>query len=188
MAKQKNNIVMRSTRGMVGGQIVFKRRAGKGYVSAPPEVKEGRKPTERQLLLQEKFKRNILFARMAIKDPELKTQYENAAHRGQSAFNRAFQDSAAAPQVLNVITSGYIGSIGNTIVVTADDDFKVNAVKVQILDAAGGLIEEGSASRNDDEFSWSYVTTKANPQLTGCKVKATAFDIPENEGTLEVTL
>ena len=38
MARQKNNIIMRSTRGMVGGQIVFKRRAGKGYVSAAPEI------------------------------------------------------------------------------------------------------------------------------------------------------
>ena len=38
MARQKNNIIMRSTRGMVGEQIVFKRRAGKGYVSAAPEI------------------------------------------------------------------------------------------------------------------------------------------------------
>jgi hypothetical protein len=29
MARQKNNLIMRSTRGMVGKQIVFKRRAGK---------------------------------------------------------------------------------------------------------------------------------------------------------------
>ena len=40
MAKQKNNIIMRNTRGMVGGQIVFKRRGGSGYVSA--EQCEGR--------------------------------------------------------------------------------------------------------------------------------------------------
>jgi hypothetical protein len=38
MAKQGNNIIMRNTRGMVGKQIVFKRRAGRSYVAAPPEV------------------------------------------------------------------------------------------------------------------------------------------------------
>ena len=52
MAKQKNNIIMRSTRGMIGGQIVFKRRAGKGYVSAAPETNENRMPTEKQQAVQ----------------------------------------------------------------------------------------------------------------------------------------
>ena len=35
MARQKNNVVMQNTRGMFGGQVVFKKRAGKGYVAAP---------------------------------------------------------------------------------------------------------------------------------------------------------
>ena len=50
MALQKNNIVMRSTRGMVGKQIVFKVRAGKPYVAAPPEVNENRVATPAQLI------------------------------------------------------------------------------------------------------------------------------------------
>ena len=37
MARQKNNAVMQGTHSMVEGQIVFKRRAGKGYVAAAPE-------------------------------------------------------------------------------------------------------------------------------------------------------
>ena len=50
MAKQGNNLIMRNTRGMVGKQIVFKRRAGRSYVAAPPEVNEDRKPTAKQLV------------------------------------------------------------------------------------------------------------------------------------------
>lgn len=59
MARQKNNIIMRSTRGMVGGQIVFKSRAGKPYVAAAPEVNENRQPTANQLLAQERFRKSI---------------------------------------------------------------------------------------------------------------------------------
>jgi hypothetical protein len=188
MAKQKNNIIMRSTRGMVGGQIVFKRRAGKGYVAAAPEVNENRKPTERQLAVQSRFKRCIQYARAAITGVELKDAYEAAAERGQSAFNVAFKDAFASPEVINILTDGYVGGIGNVIVVHATDDFKVNAVIVSIFDSANALIEEGPATPNTDGLSWSYVTTKVNAQVAGTKIKVTAIDIPENEGTLEVTL
>ena len=72
--------------------------------------------------------------------------------------------------------------------VHATDDFKVNVVKVAIRNSADELIEEGAATANADGLSWSYVVQLPNPDVTGTKIKATAFDIPENEGSLEVTL
>ena len=81
MARQKNNLIMRSTRGMVRGQIIFKRRAGMGYVSAAPEVNENRKPTERQLEVQETFKKSAASAQRAMKNPEVKAAYKAAAFR-----------------------------------------------------------------------------------------------------------
>jgi hypothetical protein len=188
MAKQRNNMVMRSTRGMVGGQIVFKRRAGRGYVAAPPEVNENRKPTENQAAAQSKFRRSIKYAAIAMKSPELKKAYQKVALRGQSAQNVAFQDAYFAPVILGIITQGYKGGIGNIIVIHAQDNFKVNSVKVSIRDANDELIEEGAASANEDGLSWTYVITQANRNVSGTKIKASAFDIPENEGTLEVIL
>jgi hypothetical protein len=185
MARQKNNLIMRSTRGMVGGQIVFKRRAGVGYVSAAPEVNENRKPTERQLAVQEKFKKSTAWAQQAMKNAELKAAYKAAALRNQSSYNVAFQDAAYAPVVTGLIIGGYTGVIGNIIVVNATDDFKVNNVKVEIYAPDGELIEEGAAVKNEDEFSWTYTVTKANANYADSVIRALATDIPGNTGIFE---
>ena len=188
MAKQKNNIIMRSTRGMVGKQIVFKRRAGKGYVAAPPEVNENRQPTPTQAVVQQRFREAIAYASAAIKSPELKEAYLEKAKRNQSAHNVAFQDAFLKPEVTGIITQAYLGQVGNIIVVHATDDFKVNAVKVSIHNSANELVEEGAAVENADGLSWSYTATQANPNVDGAVITATAIDIPENEGSLSVTL
>src|SRR5215210_1772956 len=187
MAKQKNNIIMRSTRGMVGGQIVFKRRAGKGYVSAAPEVNENRKPTADQQTAQDKFAASITYAKLAIRDAAVKAAYKAVALRNQSAFNVAFQDASYAPKVIALITNGYIGAAGNSIVVRATDDFKVDSVIVSIRNSNDEVIEEGPAVLSNDDL-WIYTVTQSNLNIAGTKIKATAFDIPENEGSLEVTL
>lgn len=86
MARQKNNIVMRSTRGMFGKQVVFKRRAGKGYLAAPPEVNENHKPTDKQAERQAQFKRSIRFAKSAMLIAKAKEAYAKGAKRGQSGL------------------------------------------------------------------------------------------------------
>ena len=52
-----------------------------GYVSAAPEVNENRKPTERQLEVQETFKKSAASAQRAMKNPEVKAAYKAAAFR-----------------------------------------------------------------------------------------------------------
>jgi hypothetical protein len=188
MARQKNNIVMRSTRGMVGKQIVFKKRAGKPYVAAPPDVNENRKATPGQQAVRERFKSAIAYAAAAIKEPAMKQAYADRAKRGQSPHNVAFQDAFLPPVVQGIVTDGYLGRVGDVIVVHAQDDFKVNAVRISIRSAADELIEEGAAAENADGLSWSYTVTQGNANVVGSKITATAIDIPENEGSLEVTL
>ena len=132
MAKQGNNIIMRNTRGMVGKQIVFKTRAGRSYVAAPPEVNGNRKATPKQLAVQQRFKTSIAYAKAALTSIELKEAYDKVALRGQSAFNVAFKDAFNAPDSTGHCCQDYQGVAGNVIVVHAKDDFKVNAVKVSI--------------------------------------------------------
>ena len=188
MARQKNNVVMQGTRGMFGGQVVFKSRAGKGYVAAPPNVNENRKPTPNQLRAQERFNNSVQYSVEADQIPELRKAYKKLAGRGQSARNIAFRDAYYPPVVLGIITQAYIGNVGNVIVVIAQDDFKVKSVKVSISDPSDVLIEEGDATANPDGITWNYIVTQHNANVAGCVIKATAFDIPQNEGSMEMTV
>ena len=113
MAKQSNNVVMHNTRGMIGKQVVFKKRKGTRYVAAPPLINENRKPTKNQLAHQDKFRRAKDYANEAILNADVKTAYEKVANRGQSAQNMAFRDAYYPPEILSVITQGYAGAVGN---------------------------------------------------------------------------
>jgi hypothetical protein len=188
MARQKNNAVMHNARGMFAKQVVFKERAGTVYLAGPPNIKENRKPTEPQLEVQNRFKSASDFAKLAMEDADLKAFYKKAANRKQTAYNMAFKDAFNPPVVTAVFTNGYRGVVGDNIVVQAQDDFKVTEVKVAIFNSAGELIELGEAVAMATKKSWNYTVTQANALLPGTKIKASAFDIPENEGILEVTL
>ena len=187
MARQSNNLIMRNTRGMLGEQIVFKRRKGTRYVAAPPEIDENRTPTDNQLTHQERFKKASDYANKAIKDPDTKKAYERVANRKQSAQNMAFRDAFYPPEILSVITQGYIGSIGNIIVINAKDDFKVTSVSLSISNADGKLIEEGEAIANKDGMLWVYACTTGNSQVKDCSIQVCAFDIPGNKSVMTVT-
>lgn len=188
MPKQKNNIIMRGTRGMVGKQIVFKTRNGITYVSAPPEVDENRIPTPGQLAIIQRFKTSVAYATGAIKDPAMEEAYSSKARRNQSAYNVAIRDAFTVPEVLGIIAQGYRGEIGDILVVQAIDDFRVKSVRISIHDAANQLIEEGDAVVNADGLNWTYTVTRPNAAVTGSKITATAIDLPGNEGALEITL
>jgi len=186
MAKQTNNLIMQNTRGMIGKQVVFKRRKGTRYVAAPPRVRKNRKPTKNQLAHQERFIKATDYANFAIQDPDVKSGYEKVANKKQSAQNMAFRDAYYPPEILSVITQGYTGAIGNIIVVNAKD-FKVTAVKVRIYSATRELIEGGQAIVNNDGMLWVYTCTAGNADFAGSVVKVSAYDIPGNETVAEVS-
>ena len=66
MARQKKNIVMRNTRGMIGKQIVFKNRNGTRYVAGT--IQHGRKQetNQNQLARQDKFRNGTQYANEAF--------------------------------------------------------------------------------------------------------------------------
>jgi hypothetical protein len=186
MARQSNNHVMKGARGMFGKQVVFKVRKGKQILAAPPNVDEDRVPTPNQLAAQDRFKFSSDYANEAIKDADLKDAYQKVASKRQSAQNMAFKDAYNPPKVIEIITQGYTGAVGNIIVVHAIDDFKVNSLYVSILDGSGALIEKGQAVSNKHGVVWVYTVTTANANIEGCKIVATAFDLPMNDNTMEV--
>lgn len=179
---------MRTTRGMFGKQVVFKKRAGKYYVSAPPEVDENRVPTANELVVRGRFKKSTAYAAAAIRDEGTKAAYAAVARRNQSPYNVAFKDAFRSPEVLEIDAGGYEGAIGNRIVVEATDDFAVSAVKVAVYSPSGTLVESGEAVPSAQGLHWTYTATQANANVSGSRIVATAVDLPGNEGLLEITL
>jgi hypothetical protein len=187
MAKQHGNSVMSSTRGMFNKQVVFRHREGEVILAGPPKKRGNKKATPSQRDIQAAFKKAARYGRLVMEVPELKAAYKKVAAPLQSAYNVAFRDAYTPPVVEKIITIGYRGEVGDIIMIEAFDDFKVNNVRLEIFNAAGELIESGPCEVDFKE-SWKYTVTRENASVQGTKIKATAFDIPENEGTLEVIL
>ena len=186
MAEAKGNIITKGLSGTIGRQLTFRIKAGKTIVSKllTPSTAP---PSDKAAAIRAKFLSSSQYAKKAIKDPALKALYKAAATGGQTAFNLALADAFKAPVVSKITTDNYHGVIGNTLLVEATDDFKVNAVVVSINSAAGDLLEKGNGvvQENGD---WLYTTTAANAALAGSKIMAIATDLPGNSTSFTVTV
>lgn len=186
MARIKGNLFMMNVRGMIGKQIVVKKRGETEYLSAPPTYDENRVPTPNQQAWGIKFKKIVAYAKVAAKDPVSGPDYKAAAIKGQSGYNVAFKDARYAPKVTAITCKGYAGRVGDIIYIQATDDFRVTRVIVSIISSAGDVVEEGVAE--SDGVLWMYSVTRANENISGCRVIAKAYDLPQNEGVKEVTI
>jgi hypothetical protein len=180
-------VVTHGLRGMVGGMLVFKQVNGKTVVAQRPR-KSSKPPTEDQLERQQKFREAAIYAKNAIKEPQLKEIYDAFAGKGKSAYNIAFADYYKAPILSKAMVSNYNGTVGATVKVQAIDDVQVQMVTVEIKRANGLLIESGEAQIMVNGLDWEYVATVANLNLTDTMISFTATDIPGNSSTLEIAL
>lgn len=177
------NSVLNGTSGILG-DLVFKNRNGKTFVSARPQCKE-RIATGGQTQVQEQFLRCVKYAKEVIRNPAIKNLYMAAAQKGKSAYNIAFADAFKAPEIRCIDVSRYKGRKNNVILVTAKDDFKVVNVLVSIYSAKGKLIEQGNAVLEYD-LEWKYTVNKSTKAYIGSSITATAIDLPGNETSLTV--
>lgn len=188
MARSEGNLFVDGFRGKVGGNMVFRRtRSGKVIVS------KNRKPwdgpgTEEQLNIQGRFRESIIYAKAAIRDPELKGMYAAAIRGDESAYNLAMRDAFIAPEIKSANTEAYTGQPGSTVTARVVDDFKVTAVKVSIFSPQGVLIEEGDAVLAINGLDWGYTATAVNDVVAGSRIRIIALDTPGNESSLETVL
>ena len=173
---------------LIAKQKVIKTRNGKMYLSNKPRIRKDRVPTKNQKMAQEKFKRCSIYAQRANRDEDTRKKYKAMAAENQSAYNVAFRDAYHSPEVKSIITDGYQGRVGDIVIIEAIDDFKVISVKVEIYDAKNKLLENGDAVIDPEGSNWIYYLEKENGNVDGFKIKAIAFDIPGNEGTMEIIL
>ncbi len=149
--------------------------------------KRTEKVTERSEKARGRFLDAVYYASRQIDDPATNALYaKGITEKKRSAYAVALCDFLVAPEVESIDTIDYRGNVGDPVAIRAKDDFMVTRVKVQILDSAGTLIEEGDAVTDESaRMLWKYVATAANATPAGTTVRATAFDKPGNVGSLE---
>lgn len=188
MAKNSDNLFTDGFRGTVGGNMTFTRRKSGKVIVKKKRGANKTEPQEEHLERRSKFKRAIIYATNIIKNLATKALYQSKVVGDQTAFNVATRDAYKAPEVVKIIKDNYNGQIGDQIMVEATDDFKVGSVKVAIYTMDNELVEQGAAVLDDSGLTWIYTATEDHVALDGSTIKATAKDLPGNEGTLTVTL
>lgn len=189
MAHADNSIITGKLNGSLGKQLVFRDWEGKTVVAKSPKGRRG-DPTAAQAETQVRFLTGSRYARAITKnaDQSLADGYASALRPRQNVYSRALEDFMTPPDVQLVDTRNYKGAVGDPIVTRAIDDFRVTGVRVEVYAASGTLLEAGNAVQNLNGIDWTYTATQANNLPAGSKIKAIATDVPNNEGTLEVTV
>jgi hypothetical protein len=96
-------------------------------------------------------------------------------------FALTVADFLNAPAVDEIDLSAYTGKAGETIRITASDDFGVAGVAVAIHDTYGAVLEQGAATATDGV--WNYVTTTSLPAGHQVSIDVTATDRPGHRTT-----
>lgn len=186
MAHSNNSIITGKLTGSIGKELVFREWEGKTIVAKAPKKRTGG-PTTAQTEIQEKFLMASRYAK-TIKfttDPDLAAAYTAVLRPRQNLYSRALADFMSSPVVKQLDTHNYNGTAGSSIRIRAIDDFRVTAVRVEIYDAGGALHETGNAVQNINGLDWTYTAQLDLSPVVGCRIKASAVDIPGNVGILE---
>ncbi|MCK7556825.1 hypothetical protein MKQ70_18085 [Chitinophaga sedimenti] len=133
----------------------------------------------------EKFKAAIGYAKVAIKDPELRAAYTLIAPAGTSGFNMAFSDFYSSPEIVSTDVSDFRNN--GYVLVQAKDDFRVASVTVTLLNGEGTALESGEAiSTPESGELWSYNATGATTDAVSLRIEVR--DLPGNVTAQELPL
>lgn len=180
MAKVRHNLFTKGLSGTVGGSMVFRSYGEETIVSVTPT--KTTEPTDKQKVVRERFLLATIYAKTALKDESIRALYQAKADTtsSKSSYLVAVTDFFHAPNIDDIIVSEYTGAVGSKIKVRAYDDFRVEAVKVEIYNPDGTLVEQGPAVPMETGLHWEYIATQDNPQVTGSRVVVKATDLPGN--------
>jgi hypothetical protein len=187
MAHANNSVITGKLKGSIGKELVFREWEGKTVVAKSPKARTGA-PTAAQEKTQENFLLAARYAKFIMNDPEMVAGYAAALRPRQNVYSRALEDFINAPVVTNINTRAYTGAAGDSIVIRAKDDFRVVNVLAEIYSPDGSLLEKGECIQNKNGVDFTYIAKLPNPALAGSIVKAIAYDVPGNEGALELVL
>jgi hypothetical protein len=187
MANSNNSVITGKFKGSLGKELVFREWAGKTVVAKAPKARTGA-ATAAQAKTQEKFLLAARYAKFIINDPAMVAGYAATLRPRQNVYSRALEDFINPPAVVGITSRAYTGAVGDILTIRAKDDFRVANVLVEIYAADGTLLEQGNCLQNNNGVDYTYTAKQVNPSLAGCTIKAIAFDVPGNEGSLELIL
>lgn len=173
------DLLFAKVRGQLGNQVVIYQRNGQTIMAAKPG-KSTKKPSQRQLEVRYRMKVASAYARVIIRDPEIKAYYKSMAGPGQNAYNMAVKDAYYSPEIQNIRVVEE-----NTVVVTAKNDFRLDNVMVKVFDNKGDLIETGRAIPKGVGNKWRYQVAVLPP---GGRIRVLAEGLPGNVGMKELLL
>lgn len=156
------------------GNLVFRKYGKTTVVYEYPEPSRKHESTARQKLNQGKFKEAIGYARQAMRDPILKMAYRLKAQELNSgnAYNAAMRDFLNKPLINGIEVQG------KKLFVDATDDFRVDRVVVQLMNASGVVVEEGEAEFCQIDDVWAY---EIKGDSKGClNAFVEVYDVPGN--------
>jgi len=173
MAKVNGNIFMDRLTGMLGDQMIIKQvRGGRTIISKKASFIGEREFSPAQLAQQQAFREAAAYGKM-MKDEEI---YITKANGGaKTPYNIAVGDWFNRPEILEIDLSQWVNGDGGTIRVRAQDDVRVEQVKVAIADETGALLEEGEA-QDVGALWWEYSTAQA--AANNMRVTVAARDLP----------
>jgi hypothetical protein len=163
------------------GSLQYRRIRGKEIVSPVPDMSEV-EWSQAQEAQRDKFKVNGRWGKNALADPVVKAAYDARARELDiPVYALIYKDRRSVPHVEAVDLSGYTGKAGQEIRIQVDDAFEGFQVELSIRDAAGTVLEAGSAIRSaPDQIQWTYRTTIDLASSSGILVEAVAKDRPGN--------
>ena len=176
MAEAKLSPVFEMIRGTIG-EIVIKRYGNRVIISKKPEF-INRTFSHAQKNHQKRFREASEYAKRAFADPEMRRDYEKAAHpTGKPILSLMIGDFFHPPTIERIDTGGYHGRAGGKILIQAMDDFEVVRVEVAILDDADSVLERDVASPTSKGI-WTYLSSTEVLPKTEVTIEATATDRP----------
>ncbi|MBW8687367.1 hypothetical protein [Chitinophaga rhizophila] len=178
MAIVKDNFILQLVRGSIGKQITIYERNGQ-VIMAKKRGPSNKKPTLKQLQARQRMAAAVVKAQQMLADPELKAYYASLAGPGQNAYNMAVKDAYHAPEIeaVEIVDEG--------VTITVRNEFRVAEVKVNVIDAAGGIVKQGVAIMRRNGVEWHYT---AGSLPAGGRIVAVARDLPGNEGVRELAI
>jgi hypothetical protein len=190
MAVVKKNVVTQGLSGTIGDMLVFRQVGNKTIVATVPQ--QSGPISEKQQVQRSKFQEAALYAKGQLSDPASKAEYALAAKADSneyaSAYTVAVADFLNAPDIKQIDLTHYQGNVGNTILITVTDDFKVTDVQVTISNPDGSLVESGNAVQQANVNDWLYTATVQNDVLAGDKITIRAHDKAGNEDLEEKSI
>lgn len=188
MAQIVLNPAIQIISGDVGGFIYRQQEDGNIVLAKQPLPNPDRVPTDAQAQQLQRFKEASARYSRLMENSTIQAAYKQLVEeRGISSQLRAvvIGDILGAPKIDSVDLSKYLGAVGDTIRVLAEDSVGVSRLTLSIYDTtASQVVESGEkviASNIAATVEWEYTATAAVTADHAIEVRVAAYDLAGNE-------